>query len=118
MEPVFRLAFDRPAAFWDPEREERVLTEPRSVGVLGLPTGCLAIHDPGYEFAPDRLDRDVPRGAHVVDLVVRSWRGDDGTVVAAALTAAVRIRVRPGEARQLVPVRTSVGDRELSIGVD
>jgi hypothetical protein len=118
MEPVFRLAFDRPTAFWNPEREERVLTEPRSVGVLGLPTGRIAIHDPGYEFAPDRLDRDVPPGVHVVDLVVRSWTGDDGTFTTAAFTAAVRVAVRPGDARRFVPVVSSVNDRELSIGVD
>jgi hypothetical protein len=118
MEPVFRLAFDRPAAFWDPEREERVLTEPRRVGVLGLPTGRLAIHDPGYAFAPDRLDRDVPPGVHVVDLVVRSWTSDDGAFTTAAFTAAARAAVRPGEVRRYVPVRTSADDRELSIGVD
>lgn len=118
MEPIFRLAFDGPAAFWDPEDEERVLTEPRRVGVLRLPTGRLAIHDPGYEFAPDPLDRDVPPGAYVVDLARRSWTDSDGTLIPAALTAAVRISVRPGEARRFVPIRTSVGDHELSVGVD
>ena len=60
----FRRAFAGPAAFWDPEREERIITEPRAVGSLHLPTGRLAIHDPGYEFAPDPLDRDVSTGLH------------------------------------------------------
>lgn len=118
MERIFRLAFDRPAAFWDPEREERVLTEPREIGALALSTGRLAIHDPGYEFAPEPLDRTVPPGMHAVDLAVRSWRADDGTTSEAAMIAAVRLTVRPGEAQRYVPVRASVGDRELTIGVD
>lgn len=60
----FRRAFDGPALFWDPEREEGIVTEPFEVGTLELPTGRLAIHDPGYEFAPEPLDRDIPAGAH------------------------------------------------------
>ena len=118
MEPVLRVVFDRPASFWDPEREERVLTEPREIGALGLTTGHLAIHDPGYEFAPEALDRSVPPGMHAVDLAVRSWRADNGTISPAAMIAAVRVTVRPGEAQRFVPVRTSSGDRELTIGVD
>ena len=118
MEPVFRLAFDGPAAFWDPEREERVVTEPRGVGALGLPTGHVAIRDPGYEFAPDPLDRVVPSGVHKVDLAVRSWTAADGTVTEAGLIAAVRVTVRHGEALRFMPVRTSAGDKELAIGVD
>lgn len=91
----FRRAFDGPAVFWDPEREERIVTEPRAVaGMLELPTGRLAIHDPGYESAPDPLDRDVPPGAHVVDLALRSWRNQDGIERASTL----RIRIHEGTA--------------------
>jgi hypothetical protein len=118
VEPVFGPAFGGPASFWDPEDEERVETEPLSVGQLTLPTGRLAIHDPGYEFAPDALDRSVSPGTYAVDRVLRSWTGPDGNVVARAITAAVRVSFGGGEVRGFVPVRSSDGQRELVFGVD
>ena len=119
MQAVFERGFDGPAAFWDPEREERILTEPREVaGLLDLPTGRLAIHDPGYEFAPDPLDRDGPPGAHAVDLVLRSWRADDDTVTPCAMIAAVRVRLRAGLPERLVAVRSALRNTDLDIGVD
>ena len=114
----FRRAFDGPAVFWDPEREERIVTSTREVGFLELPTGRLAIHDPGYEFAPDPLDRDVPAGAHRVDLALRSWRNQDGAVSPPGLIAAVRVALAPGRAERFVPVRSALRDRDLDIGVD
>jgi hypothetical protein len=114
----FRRAFDGPALFWDPEREERIVTQPFEVGTIELPTGRLAIHDPGYEFTPDPLDRDVPPGAHLVDLALRSWRNQDGTVAPPGLIAAVRVALRPGRAERFVPVRSALRGRDLDIGVD
>jgi hypothetical protein len=114
----FRRAFDGPAVFWDPEREERILTVPHEVGPVELPTGRLAIYDPGYEFAPDPLDRDVPPGAHFVDLALRSWRNQDGSVAPPGLIAAVRVALRPGRAERFVPVRSALRGRDLDIGVD
>jgi hypothetical protein len=104
--------------FWDPEREERIVTEPRAVGSLYLPTGRLAIHDPGYEFAPDPLDREVAPGAYAVDLALRSWTGEDGVYHPPHLIAAVRVRLRPGRPDQFVPVQSALRGRELDIGVD
>jgi hypothetical protein len=118
MEPVFRPAFAAPAAFWDPERQERVLTEPFAVGALAIPTGRLAIHDPGYEFAPEALDRAIPPGIYPVDLALRSWIGPDGTLVTRAITAAARVSISGGAADRYVPVRSSDGTRELVFGVD
>lgn len=114
----FQRAFAGPAVFWDPEREERIVTEPLEVGTIELPTGRVAIHDPGYEFAPDPLDRDVPPGAHVVDLALRSWRNQDGTVAPPGLIAAVKVGLRPGRAASFVPVRSALRARDLDIGVD
>jgi len=114
----FRRVFGGPAAFHDPERGERIATEPRAVGALVVPTGRLAIHDPGYEFAPDPLDRDVPPGAHRVDLALRSWRNEDGTVAPPGMIAAVRLRVRPGGPERYVPVRSALRDADLDVGVD
>ena len=114
----FRRAFDGPAVFWDPEREERIVTATHVVGSLELPTGRLAIHDPGYEFAPDPLDRDVPPGAHLVDLALRSWRNQDGEVSPPGLIAAVRVALRPGRAEHFVPVRSALRGGDLDIGVD
>jgi hypothetical protein len=114
----FRRAFEGPAVFWDPEREERILTVPHEVGFLELPTGRLAIHDPGYEFAPDPLDRDAPPGAHRLDLALRSWRNQDGVVSPPGLIAAVRVALRPGRAERFVPVRSALRGRDLDIGVD
>jgi hypothetical protein len=114
----FRRAFDGPALFWDPEREERIVTATHVVGSLELPTGRLAIHDPGYEFAPDPLDRDVPPGPHSVDLALRSWRNQDGGVSPPGLIAAVRVALRPGRAEHFVPVRSALRERDLDIGVD
>jgi len=114
----FRRAFDGPALFWDPEREERIVTEPFEVGTIELPTGRLAIHDPGYEFAPDPLDRDVPPGTHLVDLALRSWRNQDGSVAPPGLIAAVRLALRHGRAERFVPVRSALRGRDLDIGVD
>ncbi len=114
----FRRAFDGPAAFWDPERQERILTEPRDVGSLTLPSGRIAIHDPGYEPAPDPLDRDVPAGAYPVDLALRSWTGDDGVYYQPGLIAAVRVTLRPGSPGRFVPVRSALRGEPLDVGVD
>lgn len=118
MEPVFRNAFHGPAVFWDPEEEERVETETHSVGQLTLPTGRLAVHDPGYEFAPDALDHSVSPGGYPIELALRSWTRPDGTVVPRAVTAAVRVSFGGGEVRRFAPVRSSDGRRELVFGVD
>ena len=118
VDPVFRAAFAGPASFWDPEHEERVLTERRALGDLHLPSGQVAIHDPGYEFAPDVLDRAVAPGTYPVDLALRSWVAPDGTVTERAITAAARVSFRAVAARRFVPVRSSDGTRELSFGVD
>ena len=118
MEPIFGSAFAAPAAFWDPEAEHQVLTEPTLIGQLELPTGRPAIHDPGYEFAPEALDRGAAPGTYPVDLALRSWVADDGTMTPAALTAAVRVSFQANAARRFVPVRSSDGARELSFGVD
>jgi hypothetical protein len=115
---VFRSIFAGPASFWDPEEEERVLTEPWLLGTLALPTGRLAIHDPGYEFAPDALDRSAAPGTYPVDLALRSWIGPDGLLVERAITAAARLSFGGGVARAFVPVRSSDGQRELVFGVD
>jgi hypothetical protein len=114
----FRRVFDGPGVFWDPEREERVVTEPRALGTLELPTGRLAIHDPGYEFAPDPLDRDAPPGGHAVDLALRSWTSEDGVVTPPLLIAAVRVALRPGRPERFVAVRSALRGQDLSIGVD
>jgi hypothetical protein len=115
----FRRAFDGPAVFWDPEREERIDTEPREVaGSLELPTGRIAIHDPGYEFAPDPVDRDVAPGSYPIDLALRSWRGEDGVSTPPGLIAAVRVRLRPGRPERFVPVRSALRGGDLDIGVD
>jgi hypothetical protein len=115
----FGRAFAGPAAFWDPERGERIATEPRAVvAPLVLPTGRVAIHDPGYEFAPDPLDRDVPPGAHRVDLALRSWTADDGTVTPRAMIAAVRVRLRPARPARFAPVRSALRQSDLDVGVD
>jgi hypothetical protein len=118
MVAYFRRAFEGPAAFWDAEREQRIVTEPREVGSLELPTGRLAIHDPGYEFAPDPLDREVPPGRHRVDLALRSWIGDDGTFYPPHLIAAVRVTLRPGRPERFVAVLSALRGRDLDIGVD
>jgi uncharacterized protein DUF4241 len=118
VEPVFRSVFAGPAAFWDPEREERVLTEPSALAALKLPTGRLAIHDPGYEFAPEVVDRAVPAGIYPVDLALRSWIGEDGTLVTRALSAAARVSFSAGAVDRFVPIRSSDGQRELVFGVD
>jgi hypothetical protein len=118
MVPDFRRVFDRPAALWDPEREERVLTEPRDVGTLRLPTGRLAIHDPGYEFAPEPIDRDVPPGTYAMSVGLRSWTGEDGVVRERAMIAAARIAVMPQPAERYVAVRSSMRNHDLNIGVD
>ena len=119
MVPVdFRRVFASPAVLWDPEREERLRTQPQSIGTLELPTGRLAIHDPGYEFAPEALNGELDPGAYPVDVVLRSWRGEDGATTEAALIAALRIAVTPAATARYVAVRTSVGDRDLDIGVD
>jgi hypothetical protein len=114
----FRRAFDGPAVFWDPERTERILTEPFEVGTIDLPTGRLAIHDPGYEFAPDPLDRDLAPGPHRVDLALRSWTSDDGVVSPTGLIAAVRVGHGPGRPERFVAVRSALLGADLSIGVD
>ena len=114
----FRRAFDGPAVFWDPERKERIVTEPRAVGRLDLPTGRLAIHDPGYEFAPDPVDRDVPAGSYPVDMALRSWTAEDGVYHPPRLIAAVRVSLRPGRPRSFVPVRSALRGGDLDIGVD
>ena len=114
----FRRAFDGPAVFWDPERTERILTEPFEVGTIDLPTGRLAIHDPGYEFAPDPLDRDLAPGPHRVDLALRSWTSDDGVVSPPGLIAAVRVGHGPGRPERFVAVRSALLGADLSIGVD
>jgi hypothetical protein len=114
----FRRVFDGPSAFWDPEREERFLTEPRAVGTLVLPSGRLAIQDPGYDFAPDPLDRDVPPGGHPVDLALRTWTSEDGVVSPPLLIAAVRVALRPGRPERYTPVRSALRRQDLSIGVD
>jgi len=118
----FHRAFDGPAVFWGPEREERIVTEPRGVtGSLGRPTGRLAIQDPGHEFAPDPLDRDVAPGTYAIDLALRSWRGQDGVVSPPGLIAAVRVLLRSGRAGRagrFVPVRSALRGRDLDIGVD
>jgi hypothetical protein len=118
MQAVFKRAFAGPAAFWDPESEERYVTESEAVGAIELPTGHLAIHDPGYGFAPDPLDRDAPPGEHGVDFVLRSWTADDGTVTPRAMIAAVRVDLRPGRPERYVPVHSALHDRDLDIGVD
>ena len=118
MDSVFRSVFAGPASFWDPEDEERVLTEPRMLGTLRFPTGRLAIHDPGYEFAPDALDRSMPAGTYPVDLALRSWIGPEGMLVPSAINAAVRVSFGGREAREFIPVRSSDGQRELVFGVD
>ena len=118
MESVFRSVFAGPASFWDPEAEARVLTEPRRLGALTFPTGRLAVHDPGYEFEPEALDRSLPAGTHLVDLGLRSWIGPDGSVATRAMNAAVRVSVGGREVSEFVPVRSSDGQRELVFGVD
>jgi hypothetical protein len=114
----FRRAFAGPAAFWDAEREERIATEVRGVGDLSLPTGQLAIHDPGYEFAPDPLDRSVPAGSHPVDLLLRTWRNPDGEIGPPLLIAAVRLVAGPGDVDRYVPVLSATRGAALDIGVD
>jgi len=114
----FRRVFDGPAVFWDPEREERIVTELRALGVLDLPTGRPAIHDPGYEFAPDPLDRDAPPGPHPVDLALRSWTGHDGVFYPPGLIAAVRVALGSGRPERFVPVRSALRGQDLDIGVD
>jgi hypothetical protein len=118
MDPVFRQVFAGPAAFWDPEADHRVLTEPELVGSLPIPTGRLAIHDPGYEFAPEPLDRGVPPGSYALDLALRSWTTDDGTLEPRAMTAAARLSFAAATVERYVPVRSSDGARELTFGVD
>jgi uncharacterized protein DUF4241 len=118
VETVVPLAFEAPAAFWDPEGEERVQTERFEVGMLPVPTGRLAIHDPGYEFAPEVLDRTVQPGIYPVDLALRSWTNPDGTVAPAALTAAARISFGGGRADRHVHVRSADGASDLVFGVD
>jgi hypothetical protein len=41
VDTVVPLAIAAPAAFWDPERQERVVTERLEIGALPLPTGRL-----------------------------------------------------------------------------
>jgi uncharacterized protein DUF4241 len=118
VETVFPQAFAAPAAFWDPERGERVLTERFEVGMLPIPTGRLAIHDPGYDTAPDALDRSVMPGLYRVDRILRSWTAPDGKVRLRSITAAVRISFGGGEAELHVPVRSSDGNSALVFGVD
>jgi hypothetical protein len=118
IEPVLARIFAGAAAFRDPELEHRVLTEPAHVGMLRVATGNLAIHDPGYEFAPDPLDRTVLPGIYPVDLALRSWTASDGTLTPAAIIAAARVSIGTGAVRELRPVRSPDGRRELVFGVD
>jgi hypothetical protein len=118
MQAVFERAFAGPAAFWDSESEERYVTETQAAGELELTTGRLAIHDPAFGFVPDPLDRDAPPGAHGVDLVLRSWTADGGTVTPRAMIAAVRVRLRPGRPERFEPVQSALRNARLDIGVD
>jgi hypothetical protein len=115
---VFGAAFAGSATFWDPEAQQRVDTEPVALGALELPTGQLAVHDPGYEFQPEAMDRNVSPGVYPVDLCRRSWVAPDGTVSERAIVAAARLSFRRGAAAQFVPVRSSDAARELVFGVD
>jgi hypothetical protein len=117
--PDFVRAFGTPAIFWDGEAGHRVTTQPRAVGEIDLPTGRIAIHDPGYEFAPVRLDRDVPPGRYPVDLALRSWTAPDGTEKPAAIIAAARVRFSEIPARSHAPVRSAAGGDDAAVfGVD
>jgi hypothetical protein len=117
--PDFERAFGTPAIFWDAEAGHRVTTLPRPVGEIDLPTGRIAVHDPGYEFAPVRLDRDVPPGRYPVDLALRSWTGKDGTEIPAAIIAAARLRFGSVPAGSYVPVRSATGGDDPAVfGVD
>jgi hypothetical protein len=60
----------------------------------------------------------VAPGTYPVDLALRSWIGPDGTLVPRAITAAVRLSVGGGDAREFAPVRSADGQRELVFGVD
>jgi hypothetical protein len=117
--PDFVRAFGTPAVFWDGEAGHRVATEPRPVGEMDLPTGRIAVHDPGYEFAPARLDRDVPPGRYPVDVALRSWTAPDGTERLASIIAAARLRFADEPAASHVPVRSATGGDEPAVfGVD
>jgi hypothetical protein len=86
--------------------------------LLHLPTGRLAVSDPGYEFGPEPLDRDVPPALHRVELALRSWRSDDGVVTPPLLIAAVRVSLQPGAAARFAAVRSALRGEPLDVGVD
>jgi len=117
--PDFVRAFSTPAVFWDGEAGHRVATEPRHVGEIDLPTGRIAVHDPGYEFAPARIDRDVPPGRYPIDVALRSWTAPDGTERLASIIAAARLRFGDNPAASHLPVRLGTGGDEPAVfGVD